>query len=1394
MENKRIYTIQINGIKESIDAVDALNKQLNALESRIKALESANVKVASAPTAGASSTSNLSQEVAIEKELNSLKNEGTKLEAKQVAYQDESYQKVLAQKDILKEIVNDQKAIAAQERLQADTYSNTMQGMKQKLADLKAAINTTDIGDGDSIKKMTKEANELTNKLKEMEEAYGQFGRNVGNYKSAADGFTKFKVQVGDVTREFTSAREASRQLKQELLALGEGAEGAQDLRKAIQQVDSAIKDLNKSSAVMDELLDTMESFAAIGTLSTSFSALLGLDNSEIERSIQKMVALKNVMDSIEKINKQINTEEGIGKWLQVGNRGVDSFVSRLTGAKNGMNGLTKSTVAGTKAVRAFSTALKFVGIGAVIGVILALTGALDTLNEKFNATKERMDNLDDASNALTSVYEQRKDMITSSFLSGEINDEELLAKQYENEAYYLSQQIRLLQQRMNLLNDRTIVDDFFSNFDISRVVNTNFTGKRLSGETTVGAGGLLTTENEDLHITIKNVEELEEAWKKCNEAIKEGKDYLSMWGEGIGDWLDSLIATVNDTRQVMIGLGNVKLSDFVAQIEEVSTKFRKGEIKAEDFAKELKRLVAQMNDSEVLRSVIANLDAYIPDEVVRTKIENIIKQVQRLNDEFNMTSPEQIRYWTQVKIDAMKDGLAKTKAQLKAEEEYELATRAHTEKQKELIRKKYARKRKEAEEADAKQRAQKGKQRGQQENAAYAELEKLKIDNMQEGLDKQIAILNEEKRQKLQRAKDTGIKVGEMQAQIEKLYDKKLLDLNNEWAYQVEQAYKNMWRKIYDINYENQEMMLESDRRNIQLKAEKLKEEASKMLDNAPYDYTPMASPLKESKSEKSYTDLLDKEYTKRIANRREYYSEITKLELDEENKLYENRKTSLVNAESNELRIVRSAYDSQLSEMKTNLKNGLITQEQFDIAKTRLIEETYKKEASISEKYQTQAREEEEGHLNKIKAINIAANNAMVEEYDKAMRKVGEIVTRPMPDNAWGVPNISKILKNNKKVIGIYENLIKDIDNELKELDRKKGLGEISNEDYEKTKTTLNSLKENVSSAMHQVSEDSKQAVVDFVASVNDIFQTVGQAASNILSSLSEITSNQYEAQISEQEKYIDEYEKLLNKQEEITRQHADNVNSIEDELKNARGDRRQQLIDNLNAEMAAQRASLAQQKKIEKEEEKAKEKKKKLEHDQAEAKKKMDLAQAYINAAMAVSMAAVNHWPVPAIPMMALAAAAGAAQIAAVQSQNIPSYGDGGVIQGKSHAQGGIKVLGGRAEVEGGEFITNKVTTSKNVELLDFINSKKKRVNIDDMIEFYGNGTVRKNIQTVRTKFETGGQIPTLRSDISFDDRLLSAFEDYSNRPSIVSVVDILDRSQAVKNVQVIAGLSE
>jgi hypothetical protein len=57
------------------------------------------------------------------------------------------------------------------------------------------------------------------------------------------------------------------------------------------------------------------------------------------------------------------------------------------------------------------------------------------------------------------------------------------------------------------------------------------------------------------------------------------------------------------------------------------------------------------------------------------------------------------------------------------------------------------------------------------------------------------------------------------------------------------------------------------------------------------------------------------------------------------------------------------------------------------------------------------------------------------------------------------------------------------------------------------------------------------------------------------------------------------------------------------------------------------------------------------------------KADLDQAWINLALSVGKAAINIWPLPAIPMMAMAALQGGLQIAAISAQKMPAFSEGG-----------------------------------------------------------------------------------------------------------------------------------
>ena len=1395
----KTYQIQINGITESVKAVESLNKQLSELEARIKALEGKSVGVkTSGGGSKSSSTGSLSEEEKIQKQIEQI-------DAKRVAYSKEIYQNYLAAKDVLKETVKDQNAIAASERLQANSYSNTIMGMKQELADIKSAMQTVDLGDTEKMGEMVKRANELNDALKKIEESYGQFGRNVGNYKSAADGFTKVRVQVGNTIREFNSAREASRQLNMELKSMAvngqQDTQAFKELQKAVMQMESAMNDAKKP---LDDVMDTMQSLVALVSVSKGLSAFFGIDDSEIQRSLQKLVALQNVMKGLDTLIKQMKTGEGVGSLFSSANRSVDLFVAKITGAKLGVDGLTKSTKAATYAVKGLSLALKGVGIGLLLMFIEKAIPTIEKWGEEITKSADKTKLLDNYLGALNKTYETRRDLLTSSYLKGELSDEEFLSKQYDLQNDYLSKQVNLLRERFNLMNSQKDWSSYLGLY--GNESETDYRGGKLTGSTSVRSYNPLYSLDETaptLKITIKTVEELDEQIKKCNDALKENKDYFSKWGKGIGDWINSLFTTVDDTEDALNRLAEIRIGDFVARFGEINDKFKNNKISAEEFGKELSKLKNEMNNNEILSSIIANLDKYIPDEKSVEAINNIINAIIQLDDSFNMTSPEQIHHWAQVRIDAMKEGIGKSKAQIDADEKYEIARYGKTQEQINLIKAKYNRKRQEAEDKHNKEMKSKAEQGARELENVIRETNALRIELMSEGFDKELAKLDEEKRQRVKKAKEAGVSV----ELVEKVYAKKLVELRNKWAEDVEQVYVNMWKRIHDLNYQNSQLDFENQKRQIEKEAQDLRDAASNKLAGGVSTYSIKGATIDENNNllierDIDYTKRLSAEYNKRISERKKYYDELEKISIDEENRLFDLENKAAVKAMDNELRTLKNGYKSQDREMKKHYDEGKLTLEQYKEATERLEKERADNEAEIQIKYQTQAEERERNHQEKIDDIRNGSYNKLINEYSEFFNNLSRVDISSPIINKLGFTNITAIKNRNNEVLQSYKKLANDIDTTISNLESKLKRTDLTQNQRDSIEDAIKKLKElksNVNSTAEGIKDATKNLIQSIVGEINQYLQALGQSLMQIMSAVWDAEDAQFEKEQELLDKMNEELDKKLDEQQDIVQQHKDAVNSIEDELATARGDRRQHLIDQINAEMAAQRAAQKQAQKIAKEQEALDKKQEKLDKERRKAEYKRNMLQAVVNGALAVTMAAVNAWPMPAIAMMALAGAATAAQIAIMASNKPYAKGgqlDGGVAVGNRHRDGGIKVLGGRAEIEGGEFVTNRLTTEKNIDLLDYINSKKKRINLDDLMEFYSSGKVKRNISSIspKAKFADGGTIPTISNDYAFDDRLISAFEDYSNRPVVVSVVDINNRQSAVKNVQVLAGLSE
>lgn len=1425
-DGKKSYIIEINGIKESIDAVKALNEQLATLETRVNSLQNKVVNVTTNTTTNTTTNQDSSSRTSALKEEDSLLKQIEQTEQKIAEVRRDEYQELLNQKEILKESKKEASSRFAEDNLALKEYDNTMQGVKEHLADLKKAMQTKDM-DSDEFKQMAQQANELNTKLKEAEQSYGQFGRNVGNYANGvAEGLQGVVIKVGDTERTFTSAKQAAKELGNELKTMAvngkQGTQEYQELDKAVKTLESTMKDVSKSSVAMDKLLDTMQGIIAIASTAKGIGALFGFDGNEIEQSIQKLVALQNALKGIETISQQMKTGEGIGGWLSKGNAAIDAFTNKLFGLNKqvkatnteliatGTAGKTASTGLGTASVaantasksfrlaevsaKALGVALKAIGIGLAIAAITLLVEGISKLVSMQKEAKKYQEDLNKASEdgqkayaktvAELSIYQTKIDKFNGSKKQEKKLVEELNSKYGQSLGQYktLAEWKKILAEKGKIL------------------------AQVMAKEAEMQA---------ILNMYTENYIRLQQA--------KQDESKTGIWAS-----VKRIFTPITSSSQFIEAQGNEMLEKL----------------------KELQGEINNLNEA-------AGLFNYAPQiEKNSKKTEDALKKAQN-----NIIA---------LQLELMKDGLNKTIAQLEVERIKRIEEAKKTEKlvaeQTELINKLYRRKEFEAMKAHYEKLLSIREQYNE-------DLKKLQEETLSEGIQNSI----QKNENEFENAKEFLTIVNELSGDTRYFTNILTIDYSNANINEyIIETYKNAQKlkqtadeleKIYARF--NKDAKLGNPFSNsidfvydFEKYADKMSEEERKYISGLIKTFNEARSSVK-AYNEAETVNLKDQLET-RLEARQLYYDNVLKAtksfydkeleiqntalskqiekERENENKRYEkmvgnNRKNTIIEdllkgykeslgtTELNGLNTkqieqyfskYKEELDKWLEEQDKAFEKGEISIEEYvkrtngtllqsyrnrDITFVQFMDNMVKQDEAhqnkmsvIETKSATESEKLEKEHLRNLQTANSQYYSNLEREISNFATAVNRLRDKVVKNNNWDIFNYKEAKKKLKELQSSISVALAGISQSKIDLFNSLASGDISFEDYDAAIERVNSLQSELKGAAGGVQSELDELFGKWWSGIDYYVQQVGAAAVSILSSISEIQSNQYDKMISEQEKYIEQYEELLDKQKDATQEYADAVKSIEDELSTARGDRRQQLIDNLNAEMAAQRASLAQEKKIEKEKEKAEERKKKLEHDQAVAKKKMDLAQAYINAAMAVSMAAVNKWPVPAIPMMALAAAVGAAQIAAVASQNIPSYGSGGVIQGKSHRQGGVKVLGGQAEVEGGEFITNKVTTANNVDVLEYINSKKRKLDINDFIDFYSSATTKKRILSVspRTRFEDGGVIPTLRTDIDLSDRMLNAFEDYSNRPVVVSVVDINDRQAAVNNVKVLAGM--
>lgn len=679
------------------------------------------------------------------------------------------------------------------------------------------------------------------------------------------------------------------------------------------------------------------------------------------------------------------------------------------------------------------------------------------------------------------------------------------------------------------------------------------------------------------------------------------------------------------------------------------------------------------------------------------------------------------------------------------------------------------------------------------------------RLEAMEDGMDKEIAILEQKRKEEIEDAKETGKRV----VDINTIYDRQILEVKKKYAKYIEDLQREHNERLMTIatqfleNWKNIQREIEDTRTDTSMGNVENKNITVKQ--NISYDTNTQGSREGINAQKKYYEQLKQSEI--------QYLNEKEQIEKESAQRNYQRQ----LEDEDARFKASKEAQKKELEELERSLKEKVEAHQITEEEANKVLQETRDEYLKGEEKDLQTHNEKMQSITENGKAVlmNIelqyneerkSATASALEEQRKVTQDFYNDIdtimerTQKRKTNDFGFINYGAYRKSLQDALNSTQEVANQIESEKEALQKALDNNEISFDDFQKSKKELDDFAEEVKDKTDDLKDGLSNSFNTWMSGVMNSINSYSSVLSGMFDSISELYTRQLDAEqakLDKQQELLDAelemIEENLQKQEEVTQEHNDKVNSIEDELKSARGDRRQALIDQLAAERKAQEQSIEKEKQLTEEKKKQAQKQEQLKKQQdalekkrRQQEKRASIVQATINTFAAVSNAlAVQPWFV-GLALSGVALGLGMANVAQIASQQ---YGKGGKLDGPSHKEGGIPVGNTGITVEGNEYIIRKESTMPNLPLLEYINSSQRRLTKDDLIRFYDNGKTPLINRQMTTKFAEGGELPQLSVDVKSLMNNVQAQQD--DRPLVVSVVDIVNQTENLRQVRVLAG---
>ena len=912
-----------------------------------------------------------------------------------------------------------------------------------------------------------------------------------------------------------------------------------------------------------------------------------------------------------------------------------------------------------------------------------------------------------------------------------------------------------------------------------------------------------------------KNVEGMMKRWETLKKAVEAGTNEVQQGGSGWDRWY-----TASDAVDDFTDANKAMLQDLANQINAID--FSKPEKAVEQFDNLFKGRLGNMRDYAV-----RNIDKLFPDEpwaqMLNARLEQMKSFVDSFKELLGQTADDSaalLKQAEKVIRDNNTAALPKNKREAQQSknaraDEIAEARRAgyDAETQRkviESINKKYDRQDLERRQSHISS----VKSTGDKLNNVEKQIRDNNLAAERDSLQKRLQQLKNSMDDELLAAQKGGVKVAELQASIRRKYNALMLKEQKEWYKKMQDIQEKFNQNMLDNSRVTwNELIKVRDEMRVNLNAQtsqNLETQNMKQTASVSYDFSMEGTQEGVEKAKEYYDKLLELE-SNYIQDKKDLDKEAVLIQFDNDTRQleaeYEEETVTIERWQNEQLQIQKDYYEQGLIEeakYQENIQSILLAAGE----KGATAYSNYEgRKADIVRQKEADMERIEQESLKSRQEANKKFTDSVIQEIQTMYDTIGEKADEfdKQKTTVFGFLKIKQLKQQLKQSEQGYKQTLQNIEQQYADLQAKLDNNDIDFNQFKQakqelkklekaTKDSLNNTQNNLKNFSQTVAQNIADTVTMNMSQLYDVFQM-----------FDDIMQQKYDNEQSEldhQQEMLDQendnLEKYYQKAQEITQKYSDNINGIEDELKNARGERRQFLIDQLSQQKEAQLGALENENEIQRQKEANEKKQEALKKKQDELDRKRRKQQKLANIASAVmstSVAVTNALALQpfwvGIAMAAVAAAMGAVQIATISAQKI--YAKGGVIDGPSHKQGGVKIKtkDGVSEVEGKEFITNKETTQKNLPLMYYINSQKKHLTKDDLDSFFDGKTRKISPKVGQMKFADGGQMPEMQDTFDLKSFIQNQQPVQDDRPVVVSVVDIVNAQENLREVKTLAG---